>query len=368
MSSKGRTPIVLIVLALSIGFFLLIASLFFESWYRKELTEFGRTCLHILFEIGVAFLVAGVVASIFEGVLAKHRQDEILGVIDKNNQIKRFGFEKIYANRQEVFDQLFSDSLPHARNDVRIIGICVSLFKEADRVPANRHLTSQGLVDLIVSLIRRDCRFKVLLLRRYPTEEELALYGVKEADFYLMRERDEDYNNNFLLGARLKKIANLALGRWIDVLLALAEHTKGESLEERRRVISSLQIREYLALPSLSLYIVDNDIFVTPYLYKRHCSDIPAFLVSGRETPLYRSYEAHFEVTWGHNDLTREAISPAFVDLLIRNPQETLIRYEQCKVEVERQHKDRIMKDIRFLEDPDNYRIEEKAILAVLAE
>src|SRR5947208_2306213 len=153
---RNRTPLFLIISTLIIGFFLLVSSILVEFWYRSVLPEIAKAFLHIFFEIGVAFIVAGVVASIFEWVLAEHRQNEIKNLIERDNEIKHFGFEKIYANRQEVFDKIFSDALPHVRNEVRIIGICVSLFKEADRRPSGRPLNSQGLVDLIVSLVGKE--------------------------------------------------------------------------------------------------------------------------------------------------------------------------------------------------------------------
>jgi hypothetical protein len=152
------------------------------------------------------------------------------------------------------------------------------------------------------------------------------------------------------------------------LLIELARRAQDLTPEKRKKILNRLEIREYISLPSLSLYIADEDIFVTPYLIKRHCSTVPMFQVTGAETPLYRSYNGHFDATWANPSSTAAAIDEEFIQLLIDNPRETLDSYKRNYDEIVAAETERVRQTPERLQDPEHYRAEEKVIRAVLAE
>lgn len=317
-------------------------------------------------ELGQAFIIASIVAIIFERFLVRHRTRDFVRMVASFQVIEAAGLHSVFPNRQQVFDRLFKSDLPAARQQIKIIGICVSLFKEAERGSrAANHFEDGILRDLIARALERNCKIKVLVLRRYPQEEELnRRYGVDRGDLYVMRERDEESDVTYMGGARLKKIANDGICKWIEIYVWLAErHTK--KFEIRQKVLQNLQIREYLALPAVSLYIVDDRIYVTPYLYKRHCSDIPSFEVVGREKPLYGDYEDHFDVTWTDQN-TRPAVPPRFVELLIESPDQTVRAYREIRDRKRREINEMISNDPAYATNPESARAEELAIVELL--
>jgi len=327
--------------------------------------------LKISLELGVAFIIASIVAVIFERLLSRERLVEISKLLGEHREMEQFGFKKIFKTRQMVFDELFEKTIPNAEHYIKIMGICVSLFKEARREPRpSTQRNAERLRELVAELLEKGCIFQVLYLKRYPSDEELQQYGIAGGDFFSMRERDEDEDINFLHGKRLKKIANDSHGDWIQILIRLAERTKQSTQykteEARRQLLNRLQIREFFALPSVSLYIIDQDIYVTPYLYKKHCSDVPAFKVGRRDSPLYKSYEAHFAAAWDNRQFTSPAIPELFIDLLVKDPQRTLELYRQKEEEVIKQRQIKERQDPSYNENPEYYRVEETAIDLIL--
>jgi hypothetical protein len=323
--------------------------------------------LKISLELGVAFIIASIVAVIFERLLSRERLVEISKLLGEHREMEQFGFKKIFKTRQMVFDELFERTIPNAEHYIRIMGICVSLFKEARREPRpSTQRNAERLKELVVELLEKGCVFQVLYLKRYPSDDELKEYGITGGDFFSMRERDEDEDINFLHGKRLKKIANDSHGDWIQILIHLAERTKQsrryQTEESRRQLLNRLQVREFFALPSVSLYIIDQEIYVTPYLYKKHCSDVPAFKVARRDSPLYKSYEAHFAAAWDNKQFTSLAIPEAFIESLVKDPQGTLELYKEKEEEVLKQQKINEKQDPSYNESPEYYRVEERAI------
>jgi hypothetical protein len=290
--------------------------------------------------------------------------------VERHREIETAGIRRIYPDRQNFFNDLFKRILQTTSHELKIMGICISLFREAERPQRkSRDWDAEHAVENILETIERGCSFKVLFLKRYPNEDELRRYGISaEGDFFLMRERDEDPDYNFTQGKRLKKIANRSLGYWIKILIGLAQRMQEFSVEDRRAVLNRLQIREYLALPGLSLYIADDEIYVTPYLYKRHCSTVPSFQVAGKTSPLYKAYDSHFESTWADEQFTASAIDGRLIQLLVDEPKETLELYEKKHEEIDNLHRVRMREDTAYLEDPECYRVEEKAIREVLNE
>ncbi len=311
--------------------------------------SFLYVLLRIFFELGIAIVIASIVAFIFERLLSEERIKSLGKYFGRHQENEIFGFRRIYANRQEVFGQLFQESLPSVQHQLKIMGICVSLFKEAEK--GRPKVSSNRVVNELAQLIQRGARIQVLFLKRYPTIEELGRYGIEHGDFFFMRERDEDDDPDFLHGKRLKKIANRSLGDWIQTLLKVAENTQTYKTAKRKALLKRMQIREYLALPSLSLYIADEDIYITPYLYKRHCSDVPTFHITGRNSPLFKAYDEHFTVTWENTDFTSPAISEDFVELLAEEPAEVLKLFKKKHSDVRRQLKSVDSEDPEFFRD-----------------
>lgn len=334
-----------------------------RSWYY--------IFLKIALELGVALMIASIVAFIFERLLSRERLVEISRLLGEHREMEQFGFKKIFATRQMVFDELLEKTIPEAKHYIKIMGICVSLFKEARRDPRpSTQPNARRIRDIVVDLLVGGCVMQVLYLKRYPTGEELRNYGITGGDFFSMRERDEDEDINFLHGKRLKKIANASHGDWIQILLALADRIKDsrryKTEEARRQLFNRLQVREYFALPSVSLYMIDQEIYVTPYLYKKHCSDVPAFKVARRDSPLYKSYEAHFAAAWDNGTFTSAAIPEDFVELLVKDPHGTLKLYKQKQEEAFNQRHTEEKRDPAYNENPEYYRVEEEAIRLTL--
>jgi hypothetical protein len=93
-------------------------------------------------------------------------------------------------------------------------------------------------------------------------------------------------------------------------------------LEERKKLINYVSLKEYMGLPSVSLYIIDDHIYVTPYLHNRHCSNVPSFCIKGLKTPLYRAYGTEFEGIWKDELVTKNLLPTNFIERLIANPSE----------------------------------------------
>lgn len=357
---------------ITIGFFLLGLLLFIGAEILLHLQQLPERSWSFIFlriaaELGVAFIIASIVAFIFERLLSRERLLEISKLLGEHREMEQFGFKKIFATRQMLFDELFERTIPKAEHHIKIMGICVSLFKEAAREPRQfSQPNAKTIRDVIGDLLIRGCTIQVLYLKRYPSEDELKDYGIIGGDFFSMRERDEDEDINFLHGKRLKKIANASHGDWIGILIGLTDRIKDSwqfrTEDARRHLFNRLQVREYFALPSVSLYIIDQEIYVTRYLFKKHCSDVPAFKVARKDSPLYKSYEAHFAAAWDNVVFTSPAVPESFIELLVKDPHETLRLYKEKRDEAIRGRHALEKQDQTYVENPEYYRIEEKVI------
>lgn len=310
------------------GILFVTVPIILRSSFGEPISHFLKVVYGLLEAFGEAALVATFVGFSFEILLSQERADQLKELLDKIKHFEEFGFKTIYASRQQIFDEILHEKLLETKNELRIMGICVSLFKESERTTVNKpRLEPDQVIDALASLAFKGCKIQVLFLQRYPSKEQLRLYGNETLDLYYMREHDEDEAHMFRRGKRLKIIANRSLGDWIMVLLKIAEKTRNLPLNDRRAALQRLEIREYLALPSVSIYILDDEIYVTPYLFRRHCSDVPGFKAGDKKT-LYREYYGHFVQTW-NDPLTRSAIDPEFVEMLVNSPDSTLQEFEK---------------------------------------
>lgn len=292
------------------------------------------------------------------------RERELLA---RYSQIEDAGFRKLYPNRQELFDELIESIISNSREELKILGICVSLFRESDKPMRSVAGNSSRTVENLVEIIKEGCKVKVLFLKRYLTTDERKHYGIgQQTDLYFMRERDEEFDYDFRRGRRLKILANISVGQFIRVLLELARQVRDWDADSRKELLSRLEIREYNSLPSLSLYIIDDDIYVTPYLCKRHCSTVPAFKVSSRSSTLFTAYNGHFEATWNSRDTT-STVDRRFIQLLVDEPTSTIELFDAKYQEISIQEEAKVNKKPIYHEDPERYRLEEKAIREVIA-
>lgn len=369
----GNRLLRIVIIVFLLGFAIVVGIEILRSFELIKDKAWYNFIVHAITELGIALIVASIVAFTFEQLLSEERIMELTKLHDELYEMKSYGFKKIFASRQAVFDELFEKAIPSAKQQIKIMGLCVSLFKETDRVSRSSKHDPKRLKEDIVARIIQGCEVKVLYLKRYPTDSEISSYGITDAhfDFFWMRERDEDSDINFLHGKRLKKIANESHGEWIKILVLLADRIKDNhkdfgTEEARRQLFNRLDVREYFALPSVSLYILDDEIYVSPYLYKKHCSDVPAFKVGPHDTPLFEEYDAHFSAAWDNEEFTVPAIPSGFIDVLAKDPRGALKLYKQKEAEImEKQHIQR-QNNQELSEDPDYFRVAEKAIDAML--
>jgi hypothetical protein len=317
------------------GMLLVASPILLRSRFGEPTSYALKLAYGLMEAFGVATLVATLVGFSFEILLSQERADEhnqrLKEHHDRIKHFEEFGFKTIYPSRQEIFDEILHDRLSQTKNELKIMGICVSLFKESERHVAARPEPDQ-VVDALASMAVKGCKIQVLFLQRYPSKELLDRYGNPSLDLFYMREHDEDEKNTFERGKRLKKIANRSLGDWIKVVLRIAEKTRNSSVNDRREALSRLEIREYLALPSVSVYVLDEDIFVAPYLFRRHCSSVPGFKVSDKKR-LYQEYYGHFVATW-NDPLTTRTIPLEFIELLVNQPESTLKDFESMRQKI----------------------------------
>ena len=287
-------------------------------------------------------------------------------ILTRYQQIENAGFRKIYPNRQELFNDLIIDIIPNAKEELKIMGICISLFRESDKPVRRIPWDSTKTIDSLANIIEKGCKVKALFLKRYLTANERNYYGIgKKADLYFMRERDEEFDYDFRRGRRLKILSNDAVGHFIRLLIELARRSQHEEPAKRLEIMRRLQIHEYIALPALSLYIVDDDIHVTPYLSRRHCSDVPAFKISGKLTDLYSAYNGHFEAIW-KSEQNSKVIDEGFIQMLANDPKTTLASFDSKLKELSDSEAAKVQKNPSYHEDPERYRLEEKAIKEIL--
>ncbi len=295
-------------------------------------------------------------------LLDQHSKEREL--LTRYGHIEAAGFRKLYPNRQEFFNEFVETILENARDELKIMGICVSLFRESDK--PGRASSSSRTADSLLKIIRGGCTVKVLFLKRYLSEDDRKYYGVrKQADLFYMRERDEEFDYDFRRGERLKIISNLSVGRFVRVLVDLAREARDWDVVSRGKLLDRLEIHEYVALPSLSLYIVDDDIYVTPYLCKRHCSTVPAFKVSGRPSDLFRAYQGHFEAAWNGSEAA-PVIDARFIQLLITDPGKNIGLFDTTCQAIKIEEEAKVSRKPSYHDDPERYRIEEKAIQRIV--
>jgi hypothetical protein len=106
--------------------------------------------------------------------------------------------------------------------------------------------------------------------------------------------------------------------------------------------------------------------YVTPYLFKRHCSDVPSFRVGGKESPLFMEYYAHFLQTW-RDQYTVPIIPTSFIKLLVEKP-ETLDRFLTRRHAIQQRLEQEWQSKPELSELPEFYVASETAMYEIVGE
>jgi hypothetical protein len=330
MTNSDRDREARLTWTLGIAFVVGLAVVVFVAAVAPRLTGTSNDAVHLVFAVldrlGEALMIACIVGYAFERVLSDMRTKEILSMLLEHSRLQHFGFRDAYVSRQKVFDKILGGGIEQVEHSMDILGIGVSLFKEANR-GTSRGVDSEKIIEQVADvLVRTRCSIRVLCLKREPSEAEVKAYGLGAGgSLHDMRENDED-TPSYVIRGRMRKIANRSIAAWINVYIQAAQKMKHRTVAERLETLQRLRIKEYLAMPALSLFIMDGEIMVTPYLYRRRCADVPSFRVGGQDSDLYRAYYGHFQRLW-EDWRSTPAIPASFVEALARDPEKTISDY-----------------------------------------
>lgn len=181
---------------------------------------------------------------------------------------KQLGLEMVYRGRAEAnkeIQQLFEG----AREEVNLLGVCLMAQTNIVR-----------FYHLVQEKIGQDVTFRFLFLRRDDTTTGF--------DFYRQRSHDEHYPMSPDSIGTLKEDAAGNIGG----LQALCRDRL--SAEQRRQ----LKIAEYEAFPYMSLIIIDDVMFVEPYLFGETCANTPIYRIRKTDRGIYQVYYNHFSELW----------------------------------------------------------------------
>lgn len=281
----------------------------------------------IVKELSTACLVASIIGFVFESVT----RSRLIETVERGLQLsgdRKYGVVKRYYSRQETFQDIIND-LRDAKYEVIIVGICISLFKEAedDKVGAIRELQ-----EVVRNAIMRGCKFTFC-------------YWWRELNNYALRERDEDgdlFNPN---AHRLLIRTNQSINDHVLPILFGLIRNEGIKSDDLAKYLQQVKIVEYQALPVLSLTFIDDKLYVAPYFAQR-CSATPAEKIVGLDSFAFKFHRDHYKRLALNK---RSVIPPDFVLKCISKRQDAISlidRLPQKRVELERQ---------KQTEDPDRY-------------
>lgn len=181
---------------------------------------------------------------------------------------QELGLDMIYLGRAEI-EREITGLLTHAKREVKFLGISISI---PNRMPAIKDIVETKAKDEGVS-------FRFLFLQRKSTGTQF--------DFYRQRAFDENYPTPVAMVGTLEEEAT----RNIGILQAIRERLSDEKKEK-------LEIAEYEAFPYMSLIIIDDVMFVGPYLFSETCPNTPMYRIVKTERGIYHTYNKHFDALW----------------------------------------------------------------------
>jgi hypothetical protein len=180
---------------------------------------------------------------------------EVDKLIDLVRVERESGYRRHYTDRRQAFVAIYQ-AVKNARRRAWFLGISNSIFEDLRNLqnmigeddPIGR------FHEALISCMQKDCHVQFLYLARAKTQ------------LYLARDETET-------GGRPENVNDCQLFQ--DTLVSLNRHTLRLYCEAaRQEVEDKVDIREYSLVPTVSVIIIDDRMFVGPYA-ARKCKDIP---------------------------------------------------------------------------------------------
>lgn len=226
------------------------------------------------------------------------------------------GLHRQYRDRRLAFIEIF-EAVKTARTRIMFLGISNRIFAELRGIMHHVKDPDQEFCRDLLEAMKRGCRVEFLYLAR------------SSVDLYLIRERAEtDAMPSSAEGSRLFQETRHSLNRYT---LPLYFDAVQAGVEER------LSILEYELLPTLSIVMVDDRMFVGPYA-ARECKDIPVqeyrseARAVGQEPYDYMVYYQHYKK---YSDASRRVVPPAFSESWRPTSDECIRRLHETRSELE---------------------------------
>jgi hypothetical protein len=158
------------------------------------------------------------------------------------------GFRQIYKQREDFIHYALYSKIELSKRFTAVIAICLTMLREV--------VLYEKYVDLIVDKIAKNSgyRFEFFVLK---------------TDLYEKRAEIEDSDPNILKIYRHISLLNLL---WIKSKI----YYKTKNIKNIERV----KIYEYVIMPTISEFLVDDTVFYGPYI-ARKCGDIPIVEIEG---------------------------------------------------------------------------------------
>lgn len=215
------------------------------------------------------------------------------------------GLQAQYPNRKLAFTAI-ADEVESAGREIKFLGITNSIFWELPRDPQRRPLQEVLLERFVNSM----CSLEFLFLEQnslHYSARELAETGTEEPDVSRVR----------LLADTRRCLNEHVLPMYFQALERLSQ--------DPGRVCHGFSVREYSLLPTVALAIVDDVIFVAPYV-AMPCTNIPAQRygrtgTSREPPPDYDTYQTHYRK---HHRYSESLFPDNFLNLCTSQPKDVV--------------------------------------------
>jgi len=186
-------------------------------------------------------------------------QEQLTTEVDKLTDLvhveRESGYRRHYTDRRDAFVAIYQ-AVKTARRRAWFLGISNSMFEDLRNLQNVIHEDDpvEAFHEALVCRMQEKCHVQFLYLAR--TRKEL----------YLARDETER-------GGSPQTVDDCELFQ--DTLVSLNRHTLPLYCEAvRQEVEDKIEIREYSLVPTVSIIIIDDRMFVGPYA-ARKCKDIP---------------------------------------------------------------------------------------------
>lgn len=207
---------------------------------------------------------------------------------DLITEANRTGLIHLYSQRQQLPNKI--RKLVHdAQKEVVFVGVSVT--------------TALDMADfdnmMEAGIDTHNVKYRFLFLRSNSIQTE---NGSSSLDFFEQRAKDE---GGAMTPERLKEDA-IALKKFLEELKARFKRKLGGKYN------NNVQYREYSAFPYLSMIIVDDVMYVGPYLFGINCANMPMFQFKKKPSAngIYSTYYQHYKGLWeASTSVEEEALS-----------------------------------------------------------